>query len=146
MHFITGGSFNGKSKWVKEYYQLEEASYRWISCYENSFPSDVAATIEGEDLFVIEGVEMLLKEWALMFDRTQSRKKWQLLLNQLAAWENQESRRRVILIGTDITKGIVPVSAKERKWRDLTGWAYQDAVKAAKRADLIWYGVSQKIK
>ena len=61
-------------------------------------------------------------------------------------WEKQNSQRKVILIGCDISKGIVPMSAKDRKWRDITGWVYQDVVEAAERVDVIWYGIVQKLK
>lgn len=51
-----------------------------------------------------------------------------------------------MLIGSDISKGIVPMAAEDRWWRDTTGWVYQDLVSAAERVDVIWYGISQKLK
>ena len=52
----------------------------------------------------------------------------------------------VILIGTDITKGIVPIEAENRVWRDVTGRVYQDTVSICNRVDLIWYGINKRLK
>ena len=54
--------------------------------------------------------------------------------------------RMVILIGSDITKGIVPIEAENRVWRDVTGRVYQDTVSICNRVDLIWYGINKRLK
>lgn len=146
MHFVTGGAFNGKSKWVAEYYQLKDTPHLWISAYrEEAYPDHLSKCNEG-NIIVLEGIEMWLRALAGLLETQQFREKWQLLLQTWLEWEKEDRHRKVILIGTDITKGIVPMLAEERKWRDLTGWAYQDAAASAERVDLIWYGISQKLK
>ncbi|GAM12206.1 hypothetical protein SAMD00020551_0337 [Mesobacillus selenatarsenatis SF-1] len=76
----------------------------------------------------------------------ETRQKWQSLIQKWLEWENQDSQRKVILIGCDISKGIVPMVSEDRRWRDITGWIYQDIMSVAERADVIWYGISQKLK
>jgi len=61
-------------------------------------------------------------------------------------WENAAKERCFILIGTDISKGIVPMEKKNRDWRDITGWVYQDIAAKAEKVDVIWYGISRKLK
>lgn len=146
MHFVTGGAFNGKSKWVKEYYQLVDTPYLWVSAYEGGLvPENLNEFGEGS-LIVLEGIEIWLRDWIEQLDIQRAREKWQLLLLSWLEWERADRQRKIILIGTDITKGIVPIRAEDRKWRDITGWAYQDVVKSAERVDHIWYGISQQIK
>lgn len=146
MHFVTGGAFNGKSKWVKEYYQSEDTPCLWLSAYESGLALENLTEFEEGSLIVLEGIEIWLRDWTEQLDIQLVREKWQYLLLSWLEWERADRQRKVILIGNDITKGIVPIRAEDRKWRDVTGWAYQDVVKSAERVDLIWYGISQQIK
>ena len=60
MHFVTGGAFNGKSSWVREYYRIEE-SISWFSgCRGDELPGDLQF-VEGL-MVVIEGIEHWIKE------------------------------------------------------------------------------------
>ncbi|KAB2328598.1 hypothetical protein F7731_25100 [Cytobacillus depressus] len=143
MHFVTGGAFNGKSNWVTEYYQLKAVPHLWISGYKDEgIPED----FPHHQIVILEGIEVWLKQLAAQYEIGQARAKWQQYLTEWRKWENEDPRRKLILIGTDMNKGIVPMFAEVRKWRDLTGWAYQDTAKTAEQAELIWYGVSQRIK
>jgi adenosylcobinamide kinase / adenosylcobinamide-phosphate guanylyltransferase len=141
MHFITGGRFNGKSEWVKGYYHLENTPHKWISAYHSELPGDL-----DQKLIVFEGIEQMIREWSAALEFEEIRDKWQALLEKWLKWEKAAVNRKMVLIGSDISKGIVPMEAADRKWRDATGWAFQDAAAAADRVDLIWYGISQKIK
>lgn len=147
MHFVTGGAFNGKSKWVRDYYQLNGTPYEWISAYQRqAVPENLERTGTGDlSLIVLEGIEMWIKEWVEMLEVHEIREKWQYLLRQWLEWEQQHPLCKVILIGNDLSKGIVPIDAKQRKWRDVTGWIYQDTVSASLRVDLVWYGINQQI-
>lgn len=142
MHFVTGGAFNGKSKWVWEVYQLEREKHRWISAYKGDSIQEPGP----EPIVVYEGVEAWLEQQATQAGLQHIREEWQARLEALSQWERGLSGRRVVLIGTDMSKGIVPVSAGDRKWRDLAGWIYQDMVAASEQADIIWYGIRQKLK
>ncbi|PLS15010.1 hypothetical protein CVD28_25150 [Bacillus sp. M6-12] len=145
MHFITGGAFNGKSQWVRNYYQLNDSDCRWISAYSGDV-FDYRINESGTDLIVMEGLELWIKRDCHTIEFSEWRKSWQQSLLKWKSWEQEESGRQIIFIGTDISKGIVPVDPNERKWRDLTGWAYQDLTAASDRVDLIWYGVGSQLK
>jgi adenosylcobinamide kinase/adenosylcobinamide-phosphate guanylyltransferase len=144
VHFIIGGAFNGKRAWVKNTYKGFEHNH-WISAYENhSLPINLIEF--GQDVVILEGVEIWLKDLTAKFDASKCREIWANSLEKWTTWEQAAVHRKLIVIGTDITKGIVPVEVENRLWRDVTGWAYQDiAVKSAK-VDVIWYGINQTIK
>ncbi|RYG72400.1 hypothetical protein EU245_10485 [Lentibacillus lipolyticus] len=144
MHFVTGGAFNGKRKWVKNNYVMDQTL--WLTAYAADAltkPSDavIPSTV------VLEGLERWIQtqiDSALVSDTLR-----QNVMNRIEpwlAWEEADSYRQLVIIGTDMSKGIVPVDQQDRLWRDITGWIYQDLVKRSERADVIWYGVEQTIK
>ena len=143
MHFITGGAFNGKRAWVIKTYQVEK-DVSWLSAYENHpLPRNVN---HHQNFLILEGIEIWLKLLSEQVDVKQSLEIWNSCLNDWLKWEKEKAGRNVIIIGTDITKGIVPVEKENRLWRDLTGWAYQDTAAKAQIVDVIWYGINKTIK
>ena len=54
-------------------------------------------------------------------------------------------RRDAILICEDITGGIVPVSAGDRKWRELTGRYLQQVAKTGAVVTRVFCGLAQKL-
>ena len=143
MHFITGGAFNGKRAWVIKTYQVEKDE-SWLSAYENHpLPQNVN---HHQNFLILEGIEIWLKLLTEQVDVQQSLEIWNSCLNDWLKWEKEKASRNVIIIGTDITKGIVPLEKENRLWRDLTGWAYQDTVAKALKVDVIWYGINKTIK
>lgn len=144
MHFIIGGAFNGKRAWVKNTYNGFEHLH-WLSAYENhSLPINVIDI--DQNVLILEGVEIWLKDLTLENDADQCRAIWNLCLEKWLSWEQAELYRQLIVIGTDITKGIVPVEVENRLWRDITGWAYQDIAAKSVKVDVIWYGLNHTIK
>ena len=145
MHFVTGGAFNGKSNWVKSYYQQNEDRMYWISAYQNDRLPD---TFEGItlDCLVLDGIEQWVLSLLDQEDAAEVRQKWRILLEKWKMWERTHKGKSVTMIGSDITKGIVPVEAKDRQWRDVTGRIFQDTVSMSDRVDLVWYGIHQTIK
>lgn len=142
MHFITGGAFNGKREWVKKTYG---ATALWISAYQDSpLPTELFQL--DNDLLVLEGLEIWVKELTKTNDSYRSREIWNQTINHWEMWEQEKTQRKLVVIGSDITKGIVPVEKENRLWRDVTGWAYQDLAAQADKIDIIWYGCNQTIK
>lgn len=141
MHFVTGGAFNGKRAWVKDTYAIRE----WISAYDRKHLLNDCSILSGE-VIVLEGLEIWTKELALKLSLTEAREHLRRVLDDWDSWEKAVPKRRMVLIGTDITKGIVPMSEDDRNWRDLTGWFYQDIVGKSEKVDIIWYGINQTIK
>lgn len=144
MHFITGGAFNGKRKWVKNHYAANH--HLWLNAY-NADPFSKWFYESTPDVVVVEGIE----DWIYkqIDTTTLPDRQRQNIMRQIEPWlewEKANSDRRLVIIGTDISKGIVPADKRERLWRDLTGWVYQALVVKAERADVIWYGVEQTLK
>ena len=144
MHFITGGAFNGKRAWVKKIYSVNRNNY-WLSAYD-SFPLPIYFKDIDQDVIILEGVELWLKDLTKKYDSKESRRIWNSCLDNWLTWEKARVNRKLIVIGTDITKGIVPLEIENRVWRDVTGWAYQDIATKSERVDVIWYGLNQNIK
>lgn len=145
MYFVTGGAFNGKSKWVKTYHQLTSDHCSWFSAYQsNPFPQSFGQEIK--NVIVLEGIEEWIREWLKEHDDHAVREKWRSVLNGLQSWENNEERRKVILIGSDITKGIVPIHSEDRTWRDVCGRVFQDTASQCNEVEFIWYGLNRKLK
>ncbi|MEK4031125.1 bifunctional adenosylcobinamide kinase/adenosylcobinamide-phosphate guanylyltransferase [Pseudobacillus sp. FSL P4-0506] len=142
MHLVTGGAFNGKKQWVKTSYGLEKKAHNWHSFYETDKTEEWT-----ESVVILEGIErhvrrLIEKEE----DPEAARIEWNKELAGWLEWEKEEESRQVVLIGTDITKGIVPANAFDRMWRDAAGWCFQDAAKQARRVIQVWYGLPQIIK
>jgi adenosylcobinamide kinase / adenosylcobinamide-phosphate guanylyltransferase len=145
VQFVTGGAFNGKSDWVKAYNQISEENDSWISAYRQDELPDRLELL-GDEIIVLEGIEQWVKELLTEFDAREVQKKWQLLLEKWRTWESGQQGRVIILIGSDVTKGIVPTEAQTRVWRDVAGRVFQDTVSVCERVDLIWYGINQRLK
>jgi adenosylcobinamide kinase / adenosylcobinamide-phosphate guanylyltransferase len=142
LHFITGGAFNGKRAWVKKTYGLTGS---WLSAYQETPLTDDVTHVKS-DLLVLEGIEFWLKEAAINYGSARCLEIWNYTVNNWLLWEKAEPHRKLVVIGTDITKGIVPIEKENRLWRDVTGWAYQDLAAKAEKVDVIWYGLNQTIK
>lgn len=147
MHFVTGGAFNGKRKWVVDTYKLQQTqNYTWISPFRQYFDFvQLTDTAKFQTVTIIEGLEVLI-EIGLRQDQKDLRNAWTVIFQKWMSWEQQNDHHDLIVIGSDITKGIVPIEKHDRQWRDLVGWCYQDLMKLCQRADLIWYGTAQPLK
>lgn len=146
MHFVTGGALNGKSRWVREYYNEKRIVFdHWVSGHH---PDDLPKEINmlACQTIVIQGIEQFIKEDCLTMDMHTCREAWKILLDDWKMWEKSDPQRLLVIIGTDITKGIVPIEKTDRTWRDVTGWVFQDISSKADRVDVIWYGLNKQIK
>ncbi len=137
MHFVTGGAFNGKKKWVAKFYELQQKKHQWHSFYKKQ-----EVPVFKEEIIVLEGLEQFVR--ALLEKEGEPAKSRHVFKEQLLSWKKEN--RTFILIGTDITKGIVPINAFDRQFRDTVGWCFQDAATAAARVDTVWYGIPETIK
>ncbi|KAB7705378.1 hypothetical protein F9802_14870 [Bacillus aerolatus] len=142
MYLITGGAFNGKKQWVRKEFELDSKPYQWHSFYA----SDELEEWKME-LIVLEGIERHVRRLIEKEEGSEAaREVWKEELAGWLNWETEKQGRQLILIGTDITKGIVPANAFDRMWRDAAGWCFQDAAEKADQVIQIWYGLPQKIK
>lgn len=137
MHFVFGGAFNGKRKWVKDTYK--EHDIRWISAYEQA---EVPKELETNGVTVLEGMEVWARE---LIAKGFTVKEASAFLEQaVSRWSKQSDQ--LVVIGTEIGKGIVPMDEEDRMWRDACGYVYQHIVKKADRVDQIWYGIATRLK
>ncbi|MGY0691994.1 bifunctional adenosylcobinamide kinase/adenosylcobinamide-phosphate guanylyltransferase [Virgibacillus sp. FSP13] len=145
MHMVTGGAYNGKSAWVREFYQLNTTSnWHWISAYDETSPEDLAML--AQNLVVVNGIEQWVFEWLKTRSINDIREFGRSIISDWTNWEDAKAGRKLVIIGSDISKGIVPMEQQMRAWRDVTGWFYQDLVEKCDRLDLIWYGVQKQLK
>lgn len=142
MHFVSGGAFNGKRKWVKQRYPENTV---WFSAYEcNSWPAPAEGLasiviLEGIESWVQKEIDLELSADILLNRNIEKLELW-------LEWEQQAAEHLLVLIGTDITKGIVPTEKTARLQRDVTGWLYQKVALRAERVDRIWYGIAETLK
>jgi len=146
MHLVIGGACNGKNAWVRRTYDLRgDDDVKWIKAYESPFTNAVLEAVDST-IVVMEGIDHWIKELSLELPSDQLRELWKDHLSRWERWEKECTGRLVVLIGTDITRGIVPMERTDRKWRDDVGWAFQDTVKLCNRVEQIWYGIPQRLK
>ncbi|MGM0750972.1 MAG: bifunctional adenosylcobinamide kinase/adenosylcobinamide-phosphate guanylyltransferase [Bacillota bacterium] len=144
MYFVTGGSFNGKSKWVKVHFNLNSTDTTWISLFnrERIHLEDIDFS---KSVIVIEGLEYGIRS-SIINNDPEIRKSLTTLMQFLKQWEEEEPDRKVIWIGSEIGKGIVPMDKLSREWRDMTGWVYQDLAEMSQKVWLVWYGLATSLK
>lgn len=138
MDVILGGTANGKKEWVQQHYQ-KEPIWMWFSFYKAEI-SDCLLPEEQNGLLVIEAFDEAVKRY---LDEPETLYSW---YRTLIKWENEYKARKLIVIGTDLNKGIVPVEKKDRQLRDAVGLWYQRLTKEAAQVYEIWYGLSAKWK
>lgn len=143
MHFVIGGAYNGKAQWVRTHYQLDrKSSCLWQSAYEDPLlPKELGKYTS--QLIILEGIEYWLKQLLNHSEDNQDR-----AIEYIEAWKawSQQDGNKLVVIGTDISKGIVPIEAEDRLWRDVTGRFYQRMVEEANRVHYIWYGIAKTLK
>lgn len=142
MHFVSGGAFQGKRKWVNAYYSLTHTPHVWHCAYEQPFP--LPNDHENTFIVVLEGVEQWIRKRFIPYTGREK----EVIMSYICAWGEWEKRgdRTVIWIGCDIGQGIVPMDAHERAWRDAVGWTYQQLAHICGRVDYVWCGMNEQIK
>ncbi|WP_404405439.1 bifunctional adenosylcobinamide kinase/adenosylcobinamide-phosphate guanylyltransferase [Jeotgalibacillus malaysiensis] len=136
MHFVIGGAYNGKRKWVES--QLDQASFQEVSEPGEKIDSDVNI------ILFTELEHWILKQFGRDSDETV--RIWQHEVDRLTKWEDGHPDRRVVIIGTDQSKGIVPLEKEQRFTRDVLGWCHQYSAFKAERVTRVWYGLAEELK
>ncbi|MBM7698904.1 bifunctional adenosylcobinamide kinase/adenosylcobinamide-phosphate guanylyltransferase [Kurthia huakuii] len=126
MHIVIGGAFNGKRAYVK---QLIDAVW-----YEQQLPESVQGNI------VIAGLEGLLRAH-LEEEEEQVAAIFAEKLRDLNAQSDE-----LIVILTDMGRGVVPLEKEQRQLRDTCGRLYQLLFNEATTITRIWYGLPEILK
>ncbi|MCM3006434.1 bifunctional adenosylcobinamide kinase/adenosylcobinamide-phosphate guanylyltransferase [Priestia koreensis] len=139
MHFIIGGAFNGKHEWVKKEYD----HLTWYSAYKkDSLPEK----LPGDEVIAIEGIERWIREYILENEQIDAVcERFQKRIDTWMEWE-QGTNGTIVVIGTEVGKGIVPMNEQDRSFRDACGYIYQYLTEKAAIVDQIWYGIPQRLK
>ena len=124
MHVIFGGAFNGKRAYVEK--KVQGRMVQWIDVTKESLV--LSPNIE---IVIVHGVEYLQEE---------------KLKQLLALLENWNKHLEVMVIATEIGRGIVPMEASKRQLRDDVGRFYQALFAKSESVTRIWYGIPQTIK
>ncbi|MBN8234836.1 bifunctional adenosylcobinamide kinase/adenosylcobinamide-phosphate guanylyltransferase [Halobacillus kuroshimensis] len=130
MEFVTGGAYNGKGKWARDMWLNHYKEHTWMDMKSQE------VHMPDTDQLVVENIEFMARE-------TEEGWSW---LKPLLLWESQAPQRRLLLIGTDITRGIVPLEKSDREWRDRTGFLYQRIMEEAAHAYVVWFGIAEQLK
>ena len=120
MELIIGGACQGKKEYAIEHFGLEETEI--FTCMEDGDPDLTARCIDH--------LERYLRGCAL---------------KDIEPVSPESFRRDAILICEDITGGIVPVSTRDRKWRELTGRYLQEVAKNGAEVTRVFCGFAQKL-
>ncbi len=126
MHIIIGGAHNGKRAYVKTL--LEKQQKNSVQWCEGEIPSI------GSEPLVLAGIEKWLEQCGLSEEEA--------INHVMKSIENRD----VILILTDIGRGIVPMDAGQRELRDVCGRLYQRLFSEADEITRIWYGIAKTLK
>jgi len=126
MHLILGGRYMGKRAYAESLYKNFDFIYDLASC---------------EPEIIKNGFNLILNLQA-------GTKK--LLLKNINIIEFFEAKleflRSSVLIGDEISGGIIPIDKFERQWRDETGRLYQFLAKEADIADRVLAGLPLRLK
>ncbi|MDU1313681.1 MAG: bifunctional adenosylcobinamide kinase/adenosylcobinamide-phosphate guanylyltransferase [Clostridium septicum] len=124
MILVFGGAYNGKIKWVKEKYKIEEVDI----FYCNSLEIDLSKrVICGLHKFTYAAGKDSLDPLKILID-------------------NKEILKDKIIICDEISSGIVPLKKEERVWRENTGRCLQFLSENSNKVYRIFCGLEMVLK
>lgn len=127
MHIVIGGAFNGKKSYVKQH-----SDGTW---FDGEIPmSSRQGTVIVTNLEKMVAKNLQREEQEVAIE----------IAEQLKTLDAQ--CEQLILIVTDISRGIVPVDPSERQLRDTCGRLYQLLFQEAATITRVWYGIAEMIK
>lgn len=132
MHTFIGGAYNGKHEYVKRW--LKEQEIDDVEWYVGQFPKEPTSQV-----VVVSKLEEAIKPF-LEDDEVSLAKQ---IVEQLQLLEKQH---QVIIIATEMGRGIVPIEQHDRQLRDTIGRLYQQLFAVSDRVTRIWYGIAEDIK
>lgn len=120
MELIIGGAFQGKREYAKSHYDINENEI--FTCTEDGAPNMNARCIDHLERYlrgcVLKGVEPIPPFFF---------------------------RENTVLICEDITCGVVPISAEDRKWREMTGRYLQELAREGAEVTRVFCGIPQRL-
>jgi len=144
MHFVIGGAYNGKRQWVRAELEKHAGEDRAILEINTLIPEKELSPYKAVIWSDIE--HWIEANWYNGMEEEQLLKRWRNAIDELIQWEEKDEAHQVVIIGTDQSKGIVPLDQTKRAVRDLAGWCHQYTAKKAERVTRVWYGIAEKLK
>ncbi|MGE7917348.1 bifunctional adenosylcobinamide kinase/adenosylcobinamide-phosphate guanylyltransferase [Viridibacillus sp. NPDC093762] len=133
MHVFIGGAYNGKRDYVRNW--LEEQGKKDVAWLASELPM----TVPEASTIVVSGLEKIVANHLDVDEDTLAAQ----LLQQLQALGTE---KELIVIVTEMGRGVVPIDANTRKLRDICGRFYQKLFKISPQITRIWYGIAETIK
>ena len=125
MHLILGGRYMGKESYARDLYK------NFAEFYNLEIDSPEKISSPGLITNLHMGVKFLLGK----------------NLNPLEFFMSKlEILRESVIIGDEISSGVIPIDEFSRKWRDETGRLYQFLASQADIVDRIFAGLSLRLK
>ncbi|WP_026022961.1 bifunctional adenosylcobinamide kinase/adenosylcobinamide-phosphate guanylyltransferase [Paenisporosarcina sp. TG20] len=132
MQVFVGGAFNGKRAYVRQL--VSDRDVQWIEC------SDVDHLPEAKcETIVVAGVEEFV-------ERHLEKAEDEVIEEIMLTLNTYRKQSKVIVIVTEIGRGIVPIAAETRELRDRCGRLSQQICKEASEVTRIWYGLTERLK
>ncbi|MBQ7593706.1 MAG: bifunctional adenosylcobinamide kinase/adenosylcobinamide-phosphate guanylyltransferase [Synergistaceae bacterium] len=125
MHLIIGGRYMGKRVYAEKLYGKFEIVYN----LENERAENIISS--GLIINLHMGIKYLLKQGVDAQEFFASR---------------LDILRSSVIIGDEISSGIIPVDVFNRKWRDETGKVYQFLASEAEIVDRVFAGLALRLK
>lgn len=126
MHFIFGGAYNGKTAYALLQVSGDYTVHTGFIPVTSDTPTIIIRHVEQ----CIQQAQDEVAEAARVMDAVKA----------------LCTKYDVIVIGNDISRGVVPLDAAQRFQRDCAGRLYQMLVQHATSVTQIWYGIPQTIK
>lgn len=133
MHVFIGGAHNGKRKFVEQWLQQNEINE--ASWFDGVLPP----SLNKNQTVVIHQVEDILAQMDLSDEE-------QVAMTIYSQLQMIAEEHRLLVILTDMGRGIVPFEPKARQLRDACGRLYQLLFQEAEEVTRIWYGLAEKLK
>ena len=125
MHLILGGRYQGKRAYAESLYPNIQIVYNLAE----ETPRNII--VPGLIINLHLGVRQLLSENVQPCEFFMSR---------------LETLRECVIVGDEISGGVVPVDEFERLWRDETGRVYQLLAREAEIVDRVFAGLALRLK
>ncbi|MFC3283459.1 bifunctional adenosylcobinamide kinase/adenosylcobinamide-phosphate guanylyltransferase [Litchfieldella rifensis] len=141
MQLFIGGAYAGKRAAIRE----RLTSPQWHSAYDGEGLEAWRIKVAAGRCLVLEGWEEWLRaELASEPDDDRVR---QCMVDELESIQHAESVHgmQIVLIMLEMGRGIVPLAAEDRRWRDLAGWLAQDAAARCERVWHVWNGLARSL-
>lgn len=134
MRVVIGGAYNGKRKYVKEYY--EQKGHQKLHYYEGEIPTQ---NYTKKDVIIISNFENIISQFSYLDEL-------EIALKIVTELKKIDAQSNLVCICTDIGRGIVPLEKQSRKLRDTCGRLYQQLFNESESVIRIWYGIPQVLK